>query len=317
MATYKEIKGVTVQTLSEDPVVVGATWASGGALNTGATAGGSSTSGTQTEGLFFAGNRASYPTVSGKTEQYNGTSWTEVNDLSQVRWFPVGFGPYSAALCVSGVSDINAVIPTSSVESWDGTNWTEVAELNTTRHGGAGFGTNTAGLVIGGQSRPGSPPGTPVTYRDNMESWNGSAWSETTEINTARDSMAGFGRSTTGVIGDGLGSTLQDRVESWNGSAWSEVAEMNLSRSAYGGAGISNTSGVFFGGGTGSSGGGTAPGATESWDGTSFTEVADMASGRSLYGGGQGIASAALATSGPSGSTATEEFTEPPVTQAK
>ena len=36
MATYKEIKGVTVQTLDEDPVVreAGATWASGGTLNT-------------------------------------------------------------------------------------------------------------------------------------------------------------------------------------------------------------------------------------------------------------------------------------------
>ena len=36
MATYKEIKGVTVQTLDEDPVqggVAGGSWASGGNLN--------------------------------------------------------------------------------------------------------------------------------------------------------------------------------------------------------------------------------------------------------------------------------------------
>ena len=35
MATYKEIKGVTVQTLDEDPTVNAGTWASGGSLNTG------------------------------------------------------------------------------------------------------------------------------------------------------------------------------------------------------------------------------------------------------------------------------------------
>ena len=37
MATYKEIKGVTVQTLDSDPVtggIAGGTWASGGDLNT-------------------------------------------------------------------------------------------------------------------------------------------------------------------------------------------------------------------------------------------------------------------------------------------
>ena len=33
MATYKEIKGVTVQTRDEDPVVNAGTWASGGNLN--------------------------------------------------------------------------------------------------------------------------------------------------------------------------------------------------------------------------------------------------------------------------------------------
>ena len=34
MATYKEIKGVTVQTLDSDPVENVGSWSSGGALNT-------------------------------------------------------------------------------------------------------------------------------------------------------------------------------------------------------------------------------------------------------------------------------------------
>ena len=48
MATYKEIKGVTVQTLDSDPVVKAAVWSSGGNLNTARNTKGSS-AGTQTQ----------------------------------------------------------------------------------------------------------------------------------------------------------------------------------------------------------------------------------------------------------------------------
>ena len=34
MATYKEIKGVTVQALDDDPVVNAGSWSTGGDLNT-------------------------------------------------------------------------------------------------------------------------------------------------------------------------------------------------------------------------------------------------------------------------------------------
>ena len=37
MATYKEIKGVTVQALDDDPVEFVGSWSSGGALNAGRT----------------------------------------------------------------------------------------------------------------------------------------------------------------------------------------------------------------------------------------------------------------------------------------
>ena len=37
MATYKEIKGVTVQTLDSDPVLNVGSWASGGNLNSART----------------------------------------------------------------------------------------------------------------------------------------------------------------------------------------------------------------------------------------------------------------------------------------
>ena len=90
MATYKEIKGVTVQTLDSDPVVggiPGATWASGGDLNTrrfGPAGGGVASS--QTAAIAFGGDQMpTEPRMLGNTELYNGSSWTETADLNTDR----------------------------------------------------------------------------------------------------------------------------------------------------------------------------------------------------------------------------------------
>ena len=76
MATYKEIKGVTVQTKDEDPVnkcrVLVKWWCF---KYTRAEAGGA---GIQTATLAFGGNT---PSFTANTEQYNGTSWTEVEKI--------------------------------------------------------------------------------------------------------------------------------------------------------------------------------------------------------------------------------------------
>ncbi len=85
MATYKEIKGVTVQTRDEDPNaagVAGATWASGGNLNNARKA--LVGAGTQTTALVFGGV-LNPPGSYAYTEQYNGSSWTEKNDLNTAR----------------------------------------------------------------------------------------------------------------------------------------------------------------------------------------------------------------------------------------
>ena len=91
MTTYKAIKGKTIQHLASDPddasyegqiwfnttssdyktiVKAAGAWASGGALNTGRSTEGA---GTQTAGLVAGGS----PPLTGKTEEYNGSSWTE------------------------------------------------------------------------------------------------------------------------------------------------------------------------------------------------------------------------------------------------
>ena len=118
MATYKEIKGVTIQALDEDPVEFVGTWASGGNLNT-ARGNGLGGAGIQTAALAFAGAE---PSNSAKTESYNGSSWTETTDMNTARSYIVGTGAvYTAALAIGGAS------PQTATEQWDGSSWTEIA----------------------------------------------------------------------------------------------------------------------------------------------------------------------------------------------
>jgi hypothetical protein len=85
MAEYKGIKGFKVQTVSTDPAasaIAGGTWASGTSLNTARRSPGGS--GTQTAGLAFGG-RDTPSADTGATESYDGSTWTELNDLNTAR----------------------------------------------------------------------------------------------------------------------------------------------------------------------------------------------------------------------------------------
>ncbi len=87
MSTYKEIKGFKVQTLASDTVasaVVGGTWASAPSLNTGRGHAGSSKNGTTSASIYFGGYPPTNPRRA-ETENFNGSSWTEVGDLNSGR----------------------------------------------------------------------------------------------------------------------------------------------------------------------------------------------------------------------------------------
>ena len=140
MATYKEIKGVTVQTKDSDPVVNAGSWSSGGSINTA-----------RSDFLNQFWNTNSFIAFGGgytpleftaKSEEYDGTSWTEVADLNTAK---NGFSKVEQLtlqlnLLVEEQYHLNQ---SNSFESWNGTNWTEVNDLNTAkiRMDGAGAGT--------------------------------------------------------------------------------------------------------------------------------------------------------------------------------
>jgi hypothetical protein len=120
MATYKGIKGFSIQNLSADPsnpiegemwynstsnvwkveeaTTVGA-WASGGNMNTARQFTASASAGTQTAALGFGGNTGLY---TGATEEYDGTSWTPVKSCHTARRGLAGAGTQTAALAFAG-----------------------------------------------------------------------------------------------------------------------------------------------------------------------------------------------------------------------
>ena len=101
MTTFKEISGQLIRTLSSDPAnpqegqiwynstigvlkgykSIGATWSSGGNMNTARGALGGA--GTQTAAVGFAGYA---PGSSNATEKYDGSTWTTSGNLGTARY---------------------------------------------------------------------------------------------------------------------------------------------------------------------------------------------------------------------------------------
>ena len=125
MATYKEIKGATVQTRDEDPSLFVGTWASGANLNTGRSGISNKGAGTSPQGIVFGG--IDEPgNLTATNESWNGTAWSELADLNTARRNHGGTGTYTSAIAAAGtIATGNVAI----AETWNGSSWTEVAEV--------------------------------------------------------------------------------------------------------------------------------------------------------------------------------------------
>jgi len=234
----------------------GSSWTESQALNRApGVAGGAG--GTQTAAIIGGGYNSGGPSpnsLTTQTEIYDGTSWTEVNDMNTGRSGQPGTGSTTAALVVGGATSV--VSPshpsksiTGATETWDGTNWTEVADLNTARESFAGSqSTNpyTTALCFGGTKAP-YPPG---TRTGETELWNGSAWTEVADLNTSRETESG-GAGTSGTQAlcfGGYTTTQVASTEEWDGTSWTEVNDLSTARYGIGGTG-STTSAIAASGG--------------------------------------------------------------------
>jgi hypothetical protein len=244
-------------------------WASGANINTARE--GTAGAGDSAEAaLLVGGYTTSSPTIRvANTESWDGSSWTEVNDLNSARYLLASSGTNTAALAYGGNTPPPAV--TAVTESWNGSSWTEVNDLNTARQSLAGVGPYTSALAFGG---------TTPTKVGNTETWDGSSWTETSDLNTARGLQASVGVTQTAALSVSGNFPQANQVEEWDGSSWTEIAEVNTARYNPSGNG-SSTIGLIFGGRIL---GGSPPAAysalTESWNGTAWTERADLATAR-------------------------------------
>ena len=101
------------------------------------------------------------------TESWNGTSWSEVNDLNKGRITGSQFGTSSdAGLYVGGGPSSPSY--RAYTETWNGTSWTETTDLSTGKAAMGGSGSTTSGLIFGK-----GPPFTGAT-----EFWDGSSVTE-------------------------------------------------------------------------------------------------------------------------------------------
>ena len=272
--------------------VVAAAWSSGAALGQVRRKGGGT--GTQTAGMIFGGFDAA--TALGKTEQYNGSSWTEVADLNTARGKlgSATAGSQTAALGFGGstAEPSNPAIVNNS-EEFNGSSWSEGDNLNTARYVIAGAGTQTAGLGFGGY--------TTGTNRNESEEYNGTSWTEGNNLNTARGNIAGGGTQTaalgaTGFIDGGGGDTAV--TEEYNGTSWTTVTVCPTTQASAILSGTQTNAIIFAG----------SPNLTTTfgYDGTNWSTRPSMATGRDRTSGFGTAATAAICAGGDGGTPGDE-----------
>jgi len=157
--------------------------------------------GTQTAALAYGG---APPGTTAQTESWNGSSWTEVNDLNTARTSVVGSGIQTATLAYGGATPT----VTAVTESWNGTSWTEVNDLNTARRDiASSIGTsNTSALAAGGYT---------TVNIAATEEYNGTSWVEVADLATARTNSGAAGTASAGLVFGGSNTTA---TEEWTGA---------------------------------------------------------------------------------------------------
>ena len=178
--------------------------------------------------------------------------------------------------------------------------WSSGGDLNQGAYAVQAVGTLTAGLKTGGYIAP-----TTATSNDTEE-YNGTSWSEQTNMPTGLRYGNGFGVQTSAVFSAGSsapggGTDYFDDALEYNGSSWTVGGTMNTKRRMPGGAGASETDGLLFGGSSGSPDASNQQTVNELYNGTAWTEVGDLNTARynGLTSAGT-VSTAAIAAGGTS-----------------
>jgi hypothetical protein len=288
----------TVEEFNKSATVITAgAWASGGAYPTGTFS--AKMVGDKNAALGFAG----YNTIT-TTNEYDGSSWTNVPSLPAGGGFGLGFaGTQTAGLAwhgYSGTFGSGGFNPTTAYE-YNGSSWTSGGATPFQGRDSTGFGIQTAAIGAGGYTKTPAQPPTGVGVRtSNTISYDGTSWTNVNAMNTAIELLGGAGTQTAGLTFGGQNPPSLNLTEEWDGSSWTSGGTLNDGRRNLGGFGT-QTAGYAVGGRNPGASGSTS---TELYDGTAWVTQARLATGRSSIAVASNIAGP-----GQEGNTNTEEFT--------
>jgi hypothetical protein len=219
------------------------------------------------------------------SQEYNGTSWSGVTDMTYGRRQHSNIGTQTAGL-IAGGNDANVTTPFIGCLEYNGTTWSGGGNLPVAMNGTAGAGTQTAGLL---------------TVTTTSREYNGSSWATGGSTNSTHNSGAGDGSQTAAYI-IGNYTDWSSVTEEYNGTAWTTVNSCNVVRGGHGSAGV-QTAGLIFGGDTT---GTTDTLTTESYDGTDWSMRCLLNAGGYFESGCGASNNSCLKI----GSSASEEYTE-------
>ena len=293
-------KTMTEEFNSSTNVITAGAWASGGNLPQDSRGGGSA--GIQTAAWYVGGLQ--YPSdTKNRTDEYDGSSWTNVNNLPSNIFGCNACGTLTAGLIYGSYQGYT---PVQGTYEYDGTDWTAGGSLPNIgpAYGGAGGGgTQTAAVACGGYGDP--PPGV-----SQVMEYDGSSWtSNPNSLPTGNYNQAGDGTSTALWLAGGYLSTTA--TLHFDGTSFSTSGSMVTARPSACGAGYGTQTNAIVAGGEGS---GTST-QGEQYNGTSWVSAPSMSQGRkyglgaSRSAGSQTGFIAGGATPPNPNTNATEEFT--------
>ena len=190
----------------------GTNWTAGGNLNFDERYQ-NTTGGTQTSAVTV-GSSASDRYV--KTEEYDGSSWTAGGDFPANVYGAACAGASGTTVILFGGQFISPNVVSTKTMFYDGSSWSDQSkDLNNSRAGahGAGAGTQSLAMIVGHAPTLGA----------NTEIFDGSSWTEVSDLSTARGyngSASNSAAASTAMVTSGGSinpsfSTYTNTTEDW------------------------------------------------------------------------------------------------------
>ena len=242
--------------------------------------------GTASAGLTFGGHI--WPGgAHNKTEEYNGTAWTQVNNMLTIRNAHGSSGTQSAGLSWAGLTPSTS----NATHEYDGTSWATSGNFSASAEYSSGFGTQSNTTAAAGEP-----------YSTNCYEYNGSSWSTGGTRATATKQCAGAGATgSAGLVGGGYHSpTFTNNTEEYDGTSWSAGGDLPYSYHSEMGSWGTLTAAVACGGSAGTRNNDVGnTDWTGIYDGTTWSTAQTMITIKAgLNGSGIGSTSSGMITQG-------------------